>query len=116
MVFYDYTIQQLIVIHSLQIRLWQFVLSGKGKVDLSLETKKAKSQPSSGKVMLSVLWDQRDVIMTNYTQKDVTITDEYYLKLLRKLQEEIKKKRREMLGNGVRLLQNNAPLMLLMLQ
>ncbi|XP_023707557.1 uncharacterized protein LOC111864504 isoform X2 [Cryptotermes secundus] len=105
MVFYDYTIQQLIVIHSLQ-----------GKVDLSLETKKAKSQPSSGKVMLSVLWDQRDVIMTNYTQKDVTITDEYYLKLLRKLQEEIKKKRREMLGNGVRLLQNNAPLMLLMLQ
>jgi hypothetical protein len=32
----------------------------------SLPPKKAKSQLSSGKVMLSVLWDQRDVIMTDY--------------------------------------------------
>ncbi|XP_023706817.1 uncharacterized protein LOC111864064 [Cryptotermes secundus] len=32
----------------------------------SLQAKKAKSQPSSGKVMLSMFWDRWGVIMTNY--------------------------------------------------
>jgi hypothetical protein len=54
--------------------------------------KKAKSQPSSGKVLLSVFWDWRGVIITNCAQKGVSITGEYYWNLLRKLWEEIKKK------------------------
>jgi hypothetical protein len=54
--------------------------------------KKDKSQPSSGKVMLSVFWDWWVVIVTDYEQKGVTITDEYYWNLLRNLQEEIKEK------------------------
>jgi hypothetical protein len=58
----------------------------------SLLPKKARSQPSSGKMMLSVFLDRRGVIMTDYAQKGVTITGDYYQNLLRKLQEEINKK------------------------
>ncbi|XP_023710572.1 histone-lysine N-methyltransferase SETMAR-like [Cryptotermes secundus] len=70
--------------------------------------KKAKSQPSTGKVMLSVFWDRQGDIMTNNAQKGVTITGKYYWNLLRKLQEAIKKNLCEMLGKGVRLLHDNA--------
>jgi hypothetical protein len=67
----------------------------------SLSPKKVKSQPSSGRVMLSVFWYRRGAIMTNYAQNGVTITGEYSRNLLRNLREEIKKKRRGRLGIGV---------------
>ncbi|PNF25413.1 hypothetical protein B7P43_G09172 [Cryptotermes secundus] len=82
-------------------------MSKQWKHAVSPPPKKAISQLSSGKVMLSVFWDQRSVVMTNYTQQGDTITDEYYWNLLRKLWEEIKKKLCRMLGKGVRLLQDN---------
>lgn len=71
--------------------------------------KKARSQPSSGKVMLSVFWDSRGVLLTDYARKGTTITGNYYRNLLRKLRVEIKAKRRGMLTKGVRLLHDNAP-------
>jgi len=71
--------------------------------------KKAKVQPSSGKVMLSVFWDCHGVILTDYAHKGQTITGQYYRDLLTKLRESIKKKRRGMLSKGVRLLHDNAP-------
>jgi histone-lysine N-methyltransferase SETMAR len=74
----------------------------------SLPLKKAKSQLSPGKVMLSMFWDRRGIIMTDYAQKGGTITGEYYRNLLRKLWGEIKKKRCRMLGKDVRLLHENA--------
>jgi histone-lysine N-methyltransferase SETMAR len=71
--------------------------------------KKARTQPSAGKVMLSVFWDQDGVILTDYLQKGHTITGQYYSNLLLKLCDEIKKKRRGMLRKGILLLHDNAP-------
>ena len=67
--------------------------------EMSKQWKHADS-PSSGKVMLSVFWDLQGVIMTDYVQKGITITGEYYQRLLRKLREKIKKKQRRMVGKG----------------
>ena len=69
--------------------------------------KKARTQPSAGKVMLSVFWDQDGVILTDYLQKGHTITGQYYSTLLRKLLEEIKMKRRGMISKGVLLLHDD---------
>jgi hypothetical protein len=71
--------------------------------------KKAKVQTSTGKVMLSVFWDCRGVILTDYLTKGQTITATYYCSLLTKLRDAMKKKRRGKLTKGVRLLADNAP-------
>ena len=71
--------------------------------------KKARTEPSAGKVMLSVFWDQDGVILTDYLQKGHTITGQYYSNLLLKLRDEIKRKRRGMLRKGILLLHDNAP-------
>lgn len=71
--------------------------------------KKAKVQQSAGKVMLSVFWDCRGVILTDYLPAGRTITGDYYRKLLCDLREKIKEKRRGMLSKGVLLLHDNAP-------
>ncbi|XP_063841325.1 histone-lysine N-methyltransferase SETMAR-like [Scylla paramamosain] len=56
--------------------------------------KKARVQPSVGKVMLTVFWDQRRVVM-DFLAKGTTITGTYYASLLQKLWEAIKTKRRQ---------------------
>lgn len=71
--------------------------------------KKAKTQPSAGKVMLTVFWDQDGVLLTDYLAKGHTITGQYYSQLLIRLREEIKGKRRGLLSKGVFLLHDNAP-------
>lgn len=71
--------------------------------------KKACVQPSAGKVMLTVFWDQRGVVMMDFLAKGTTITGTYYASLLQKLREAIKTERRGMLTKGVRLLQDNVP-------
>ena len=71
--------------------------------------KKFKVTPSVGKVMASVFWDCDGVIMIDYLEKGRTITDEYYATELRRLREEIKRKRRGKLRRGIWLLQDNAP-------
>ena len=71
--------------------------------------KKACVQPSAGKVMLTVFWDECGVIYTDYLEKGKTITGQYYSNLLTNLRQEIKLKRRGMLSRGVLLLHDNAP-------
>ena len=71
--------------------------------------KKARVQPSAGKVMLTVFWDQRGVVMMDFLAKGTTINGAYYASLLQKLRVAIKTERRGMLTKGVRLLQDNAP-------
>jgi len=66
-------------------------------------------QPSTGKVMLTVFWDQNGVLMTYFLAKGTTITGAYYASLLRKLREAIKIKRRDKISKGILLLQDNAP-------
>lgn len=71
--------------------------------------KKARVQPSAGKVMLTVFWDERGVLLTDYLQAGTSITGRYYSNLLTKLRSEIKNKRKGMLTKGVLLLHDNAP-------
>jgi hypothetical protein len=57
--------------------------------------------------MLSVFWDQRGVIMTDYAQQGVIISGEYCHNLLRNLREDLEGK--QMLGKVVPLLHDSAP-------
>ena len=71
--------------------------------------KKAGVQPSAGKVMLTIFWDQHGVVKTDFLAKGTTITGTYYASLLHKLPEAIRLKRCGMRTRGVRLLQDNTP-------
>ena len=65
--------------------------------------KKTKVTQSSGKVMLSCIWDCEGM------EKEKTITEEYYSRLLKRLRSELVRRRRGKLRNGVLLLHDNAP-------
>ena len=56
--------------------------------------KKFKTQPSAGKVMATVFWDAKGVIMLNFLPKRSTITKVYYANLLEQLRTAIREKRR----------------------
>ena len=67
---------------------------------------KARVQPSAGKVMLTVFWDQDGVVMTDFLAKGTTITGAYYASLSMKLREAIKIKRRGKISKCILLLQD----------
>ncbi|KAJ7341216.1 hypothetical protein JRQ81_005068 [Phrynocephalus forsythii] len=71
--------------------------------------KKAKVHKSAGKVVLSVFWDSRGVILTDYLQKGKTLNSDYYCNLLEKLHDALKQKRHGMISKGIRFLADNAP-------
>lgn len=71
--------------------------------------KKFKTVKSAGKVLLSVFWDCKGVIMAHYVPHKVTITGEYHSQLLRRLRECIKEERRGKIRAGILLQQDNAP-------
>ena len=70
--------------------------------------KKFKTQPSAGKVMATVSWDAKGVIMLDFLPKRSTITGVYYANLLDQLRTAIRGKRRGKLSKGVLLQQDNA--------
>ena len=70
--------------------------------------KKSKTQPSVGKVMATVFWDAKGVIMLDFLPKRSTITGVYYANLLDQLRIAIREKRRGKLCKGVLLQQDNA--------
>ena len=55
------------------------------------EPKKFKTQPSSGKVMATVFWDAKGVIMLDFLPKRSTITGMYYADMLDQLRTDIVK-------------------------
>ena len=71
--------------------------------------RKFRAIPSAGKVMATIFWDSEGVILTDFLEKGATINKEYYSDELKRLREEIKKKRRGKLSRGILLLQDNAP-------
>lgn len=71
--------------------------------------KKFKVQPSAGKVMATIFWDCKGILLIDYLEKGNTITGEYYANVLKKLREAIKVKRRGKLASKVLLLHDNAP-------
>ena len=70
--------------------------------------KKFKTQPSAGKMMATVFWDTKGVIMLDFLPKRSTITGVYYANLLDQLRTAIREKRRGKLSKGVLLQQDNA--------
>ena len=71
--------------------------------------KKVKRVSSAGKVVASVFWDSQGVIMIDYLEQGRTINGACYVAELRRLRQEIARKRRGKLTRGVLLLQHNAP-------
>ncbi|GIY11584.1 mariner transposase [Caerostris darwini] len=55
--------------------------------------KKAKSIASAGKVMASVFWEAKGIMLSDYLAKGKTITSEYYSNLLYQLDAKIREKR-----------------------
>ena len=55
--------------------------------------KKFKTQPSAGKVMATVFWDAKGVIMLDFLPKRSTLTGVYYANLLDQLRTAIREKR-----------------------
>jgi histone-lysine N-methyltransferase SETMAR len=70
--------------------------------------RKAKAVPSAGKVMVTVFWDAEGILMLDYLRKGQTITGTYYAKLLTRLRDALKVKRRGKLSRGVLFHQDNA--------
>lgn len=71
--------------------------------------KKAKAMPSAGKVMASVFWDTRGIIMIDYLEKGRTITGAHYVNQLDQLKAAIKEKRPCLSKKKIYFLQDNAP-------
>ena len=63
--------------------------------------KKFKTQSSAGKVMATVFWDAKGVIIMDFLPKRSTITGVYYANLLDQLRTAIHEKRRGKLTKGV---------------
>ncbi|KAJ4435199.1 hypothetical protein ANN_23775 [Periplaneta americana] len=80
-------------------------------VDSPPPPKKAKTQPSSDKVMLSVFWDCCSVVLTDCARKGKPSQDHrsYYRNLLMRLWETVMTKHRGKLSKGVFLLHNSVP-------
>jgi hypothetical protein len=53
--------------------------------------KRGNTQGAAVKVMASVFWDARGIIFIDYLEKGQTINSEYYIALLERLNDEIKK-------------------------
>jgi len=70
--------------------------------------KKFKQTLSNRKMMATVFWDRKGILLTEFMAPGTTITSEVYCETLHKLRRSIQNKRRGMLSKGVVLLHDNA--------
>ena len=70
---------------------------------------KPRTQPSAGKIMLTIFWDSDGALLTDYLPKGQSINGQYYAEILSRLREAVKSKRWGKLRKGVLLLHDNAP-------
>lgn len=68
-----------------------------------------RKQIATKKVMASVFWDVKGIIMVEFLPKNTTVTGNYYADQMRRLREAIKEKRRGLLARNVLLLHDNVP-------
>ena len=61
------------------------------------------------KVMATVFWNSKGIILIDYKPAGTSITGEYYVNVIEQLRVAIKEKRRGKLAAGVLLLHDNAP-------
>jgi len=74
----------------------------------SPSTKKFKTTISAKKIMASVFWDHKGIILIEYLPQGETINAARYCETLKKLRRAIQNKRRGLLTSGVCLLHDNA--------
>jgi histone-lysine N-methyltransferase SETMAR len=75
----------------------------------SPSSKKFKSQPSAGKLLLKVFWDSQGPLLERYIAKDVMVASEKYCNMLRnEPRPAICSKQRGRLSQGVVFLHDNA--------
>ena len=70
---------------------------------------KARVRASAGKVMLTVFWDYKGILMVDYLPHKQTINAQYYIEIIRRLRQTIIDKRRGLMRRGPYLLHDNAP-------
>jgi histone-lysine N-methyltransferase SETMAR len=70
---------------------------------------KFHTTPSAGKILCTIYWDWKGVILMDYMPHKATITGAYYAELLHRLRDAIKKNRRGMITSIPLLLHDNAP-------
>ena len=71
--------------------------------------KKFKTQPSAGKLTLTVFWYSQGPVLEHYQERGKTINSARYSEMLTdRLKLAIRSKRRELLSKGVVLLHDNA--------
>ena len=98
------------------MRLGFIIMSQSQRIKLSRQwvgpgsprPKQFKTQTSAGKVMATVFWDAKGVIMLDFLPNRSTITGVYYANLLDQLRTAICEKRQGKLSKGVLLQQDNA--------
>jgi len=78
------------------------------KHSVSSAHKKFKVTPSAGKAMLTVFWDCQDVLLTEFQQRDHTVTSASCCTILTKFRDAIRRKRTGNLTKGMLLLHDNA--------
>ena len=61
---------------------------------------KSRVQPSAGKTLMTVFWDQRREVIVDILAKGSIITGTYYALLLKQLRKSIKTERRGILTRG----------------
>jgi len=75
----------------------------------SSKPKKFRTQPSAGKVMLTLFWNTRGVILEHYMPRGYIVTSTTYADLLKNhLRPAIKSKKRGHLSTGALLQHDNA--------
>src|ERR1700729_3834548 len=70
---------------------------------------KPRAQKSAGKVMLTVFWDAKGVILKEYLHHGNTVNGHYYADLLTKVRKAVTRKRGISRTQNLPLLQDNAP-------
>ena len=85
------------------------ILHRKANTRASPVKKKFKSQPSAGKVLLTIFWDSQGVILEHYLERGATVNSVRYNEMLStELRPAIRTKRRGLLSPDVLLLHDNA--------
>lgn len=59
--------------------------------------------------MATIFWDSKGILLIDFKERNTVVNGEYYARLLHRVRDAIKKKRRGMLSRTVRLLHDNTP-------
>ena len=71
------------------------------------ESKKFKQASSVKKIMATVFWDRKGILLIDFLERGLTINVDAYCETVRKLRRVIQNKRRGMLSSGIVLLHDN---------